>query len=81
MHDFVVPKVGMGITEVDILAWKVSPGDTVHEGDPLVEIESDKTVIVLESDMSGVVRELLYLEEDIVEVGNVICRIEEDSIA
>ena len=78
MHDFVVPKVGMGITEVEIVAWKVSPGDMVHEGDPLVEIEGDKAVIVLESDMSGVVRELLYQKEDIVEVGNVLCRIEKE---
>ena len=78
MHDFVVPKVGMGITEIEIVAWKVSPGDSVQEGDPLVEIEGDKAVIVLESDISGVVRELVYQEEDIVEVGNVICRIEKE---
>ena len=76
MHDFVVPKVGMGITEVEIVAWKVSLGDTVHEGDPLVEIEGDKAVIVLESDVSGSVKEILYQNEDMVDVGSVICRIE-----
>ena len=80
MHDFVVPKVGMGITEVEVAAWKVAPGDSVHEGDPIVEIEGDKALIVLESDISGIVREVLYQEEDIVEVGSIICRIEEDSL-
>ena len=79
MHDFMIPKVGMGITEIEILDWKVKTGDKVTTGDPVVEIESDKAVSILESDVSGMVKEILYHNEDIVEVGSVICRIEEES--
>ena len=78
MHDFLIPKVGMGITEVGITDWMVSIGDTVKKGDPIVEIESEKAVIVLESDVSGSVKEILYQNEDLVDVGSVICKIEED---
>lgn len=78
MHDFVIPKVGMGITEVGIIEWRVGIGDKVKKQDPIVEIETEKAVVVLESDISGSVKEILYQNEDLVDVGSVICRIEED---
>lgn len=78
MHDIVIPKVGMGITEVGIIEWRVSIGDRVKKEDPIVEIETEKAVVVLESDVSGLVKEIVYQNEDLVDVGSVICRIEED---
>ena len=77
-HDFIIPKVGMGITEVEILKWKVEPGDRVSTGDSIVEIDVEKANTVLEADNAGIVKELLVLEGDIVEVGSVICRIGEE---
>jgi pyruvate/2-oxoglutarate dehydrogenase complex dihydrolipoamide acyltransferase (E2) component len=78
MQDFIIPKVGMGITEVVIIEWKVKTGDRVKEGDPVVEIDAEKADVVLEAKVPGVVAEILYQNDDPAEVGSVICRINED---
>lgn len=77
MYNFTIPKVGMGITEVEISEWKVKAGDKVNTGDEIVEIETEKASTVLESNVSGTVKEILYKDGDIVEVGKVVCRIKE----
>jgi pyruvate/2-oxoglutarate dehydrogenase complex dihydrolipoamide acyltransferase (E2) component len=78
MKNVVIPKMGMGTTEVEIMSWKVRVGDHVREEDPLVEIESEKTSIEIASDVNGVVVEILYKEGEDVPVGSVICRIDVD---
>ena len=78
MQDFVIPKVGMGITEVIIIEWKVKPGDRVVAGDPIVEIDAEKANVVLAAKVSGVVAEILFDNDESVEVGSTVCRIEED---
>ena len=78
MYDFVIPKMGMGTTDAEIMKWKVKVGDKVKEGDPIVEVESEKVSIVLESEKSGVVTEILYKNGETVELGSVICRIKEE---
>jgi pyruvate dehydrogenase E2 component (dihydrolipoamide acetyltransferase) len=78
MYDFVIPKVGMGITEVEIVTWKVNIGDRVSEDDPVVEIDAEKGIVELKSDVAGVVKEIVCQNGDIVEVGSTICRIEVD---
>ena len=76
MYDVLIPKVGMGITEVEITRWEVKPGDSVNKGEPLVEISTEKASAVIDSEYSGRIKELLYDEGEMVEVGKVICRIE-----
>ena len=66
---FNLPDVGEGLTEAEILAWKVAPGDTVHINDVLVEIETAKSVVELPSPYEGTVEQLLAAEGDTVEVG------------
>jgi pyruvate/2-oxoglutarate dehydrogenase complex dihydrolipoamide acyltransferase (E2) component len=66
----------MGITEVEISGWKVKPEDSVSKGDPLVEISTEKASAIIDSEYSGKIKELLYDEGEMVEVGTVICRIE-----
>ena len=78
MQDFIIPKVGMGITEVVIIEWKVKTGDRVREGDPVVEIDAEKANVVLEAKVPGLVAEILYRNDEAVEVGSVVCRIKED---
>ena len=75
MHDVIIPKVGMGITEVEISKWEVKVGDVINKGDPLVEINTEKASTVLDSYFSGEVAEILFKPGDMVEVGTVICRI------
>ena len=64
---FNLPDVGEGLTEAEILAWKVAPGDTVHINDVLVEIETAKSVVELPSPYEGTVEQLLAAEGDTVE--------------
>lgn len=77
MYDFIIPKVGMGITEVIITEWRVKIGDTVTRGDPIVEIDAEKGNVVLQSEVSGVVAEICCKKDEQVEIGSVICRIRE----
>jgi len=78
MQELTVPKMGMDTTEVEILKWIVKVGDNVKKGDPIVEIEFEKATTEIESEVSGVIEEILFKEGDIVNVGSVICRIKND---
>ena len=66
---FALPDVGEGLTEAEIVTWKVKPGDTVAVNDVLLEIETAKSLVELPSPYAGVVAELLVAEGDTVEVG------------
>lgn len=68
-----VPKVGMDATEVTIASWLVNLGDVVQKGAPLVELESEKTLFVLESEADGEVAEIVHPQGSTVAVGEVIC--------
>jgi 2-oxoglutarate dehydrogenase E2 component (dihydrolipoamide succinyltransferase) len=77
MKKIVIPKMGMATTEVDILAWKVKEGDYVKPGDIIVEIESEKATVTIESELKGVITKILYKDGDTVPVGEAICEVEE----
>lgn len=66
---FNLPDVGEGLTEAEILAWKVAPGETVTVNQVLVEIETAKSVVELPSPYAGTVLDLLAAEGSTVEVG------------
>ncbi|MFJ4036772.1 dihydrolipoamide acetyltransferase family protein [Microbacterium sp. NPDC090007] len=66
---FVLPDVGEGLTEAEIVQWRVAPGDTVAVNDVIVEIETAKSLVELPSPYSGTVGELLASEGATVEVG------------
>ncbi|MHC5558651.1 dihydrolipoamide acetyltransferase family protein [Kocuria sp. U4B] len=69
---FKLPDVGEGLTEAEILAWKVAPGETVTVNQVLVEIETAKSVVELPSPYAGTVLDLLVPEGGTVEVGTPI---------
>ena len=73
--DIKIPKMGQATVEVEIIAWHVSPGSIVAPGSILAEIESEKTTIELESEVSGVVQEILVEADSETTVGAVVCRI------
>jgi pyruvate dehydrogenase E2 component (dihydrolipoamide acetyltransferase) len=66
---FLLPDVGEGLTEADILVWHVHPGDTVVVNQTIVEIETAKAAVELPSPYAGVVSELLVAEGTTVPVG------------
>ena len=66
---FNLPDVGEGLTEAEIVSWKVKPGDTVAVNQVIVEIETAKSLVELPCPFAGVISELLAAEGDTVEVG------------
>ncbi|GAA1662077.1 dihydrolipoamide acetyltransferase family protein [Microbacterium lacus] len=72
---FLLPDVGEGLTEAEIVSWRVAPGDTVAVNDVLVEIETAKSLVELPSPFAGVVGDLLADEGATVNVGAAIITI------
>jgi 2-oxoisovalerate dehydrogenase E2 component (dihydrolipoyl transacylase) len=70
--EFLLPDVGEGLTEAEIVAWKVKPGDAVVVNQVLVEIETAKSLVELPSPFAGTVSALLVSEGDTVDVGTAI---------
>nr|BFF09648.1 hypothetical protein GCM10025699_09510 [Microbacterium flavescens] len=66
---FVLPDVGEGLTEAEIVSWHVAPGDIVAVNDVLVEIETAKSLVELPSPFAGTVGDLLVGEGETVNVG------------
>jgi Pyruvate/2-oxoglutarate dehydrogenase complex, dihydrolipoamide acyltransferase (E2) component, and related enzymes len=66
---FHLPDVGEGLTEAEIVQWRVAPGDTIAVNDVIVEIETAKSLVELPSPFAGTIGELLAAEGDTVTVG------------
>jgi pyruvate dehydrogenase E2 component (dihydrolipoamide acetyltransferase) len=75
---FNLPDVGEGLTEAEVVAWKVKPGDTVAINDVLCEIETAKSLVELPSPFAGTVTELLVEEGITVEVGTAIIAVSDN---
>jgi 2-oxoisovalerate dehydrogenase E2 component (dihydrolipoyl transacylase) len=71
-NTFKLPDVGEGLTEAEIVTWKVKVGDTVKVNDIVVEIETAKSLVELPSPYAGTVAELLVGEGQTVNVGTPI---------
>jgi pyruvate/2-oxoglutarate dehydrogenase complex dihydrolipoamide acyltransferase (E2) component len=78
MIDIHIPKFGMSTVEVDVTEVLVAPGDRVVVGTPLIQIETEKALAVIESEHAGTVVEVLVTVDEVYEVGDVFCRLEPD---
>jgi 2-oxoisovalerate dehydrogenase E2 component (dihydrolipoyl transacylase) len=76
VKQFRLPDVGEGLTEADIVAWLVKPGDRVTLNQVIVEIETAKAVVELPSPYEGVVTGLLVDEGATVDVGTPIIAVD-----
>jgi len=74
--EFKLPDVGEGLTEADIVSWHVKPGDTIEDGQVIVEIETAKAVVELPSPYAGTVTGLLVSEGQTVDVGTPIIAVD-----
>ncbi|MDQ1643234.1 MAG: hypothetical protein QOJ90_2585 [Actinomycetota bacterium] len=72
VKQFRLPDVGEGLTEAEIVSWKVKPGDTIKVNEVIVEIETAKSLVELPSPFAGVVGDLLVDEGTTVDVGTPI---------
>jgi 2-oxoisovalerate dehydrogenase E2 component (dihydrolipoyl transacylase) len=76
LKEFKLPDVGEGLTEADIVAWHVKPGDQVEVNQIIVEIETAKAVVELPSPWDGTVARLLAEEGQTVDVGTPIIEVD-----
>lgn len=79
MHEIRIPKLGMDTTEAEIKAWLVKIGDRVAPGTPLLEVETEKTDVVIEAQVAGVVREIRAVPGSIVAIGSEVVGLIEES--
>ena len=76
VKQFKLPDVGEGLTEADIVSWKVKPGDRVTVNQVIVEIETAKSLVELPCPFDGVVTDLLVPEGQSVDVGTPIIAVD-----
>ena len=69
ISEFPLPDVGEGLTEAEIVSWRVKPGDIITINQVIVEIETAKSLVELPSPFAGTVESLLVDEGQTVEVG------------
>ena len=77
--DFGMPMLGEVMEEGTIVRWHKRVDEPVQKGEVLLEVETDKATMDVESNTSGVVKELLNEEGDTVPVHTVIARIETEN--
>ena len=76
-RDFILPDLGEGLTEAELISWKVAVGDTVHVDQMVVEVESAKSVVELPCPFAGTVVALHAEAGDTVEAGQALLSVAE----
>lgn len=74
-----LPKMGESVAEATITTWLKAVGDSIEEDEPIVEIATDKVDSEVPAPCSGTVKEILFNEGDVVEVGAVFAIIDSES--
>lgn len=74
--DLIMPKLGESIMEATILKWHKKPGDKVKMDETVLDIATDKVDSEVPSTAEGTISEILYKENDVVPIGQVIARID-----
>lgn len=73
--DLIMPKMGESLTSGTIIKWHKSVGDYVKKDEIIVEISTDKVDTEIPSPAEGIIKEILYKENETVEAGTVIAKI------
>ena len=81
LKTFNLPDPGEGLTEAEIVTWRVKVGDVIKVNDVVVEIETAKSLVELPSPYAGTVLALLVAEGQTVPVGTPIIRVGDPSEA
>jgi pyruvate dehydrogenase E2 component (dihydrolipoamide acetyltransferase) len=74
--EFKLPELGENIDQGDLVRLMISPGTRVSEGQPVMELETEKAVVEVPSSVSGIVKEVRVKEGEKVKVGQVIFTLE-----
>lgn len=76
IQQIVMPQLGESVTEGTIERWLVKVGDNIKKYDPIAEVLTDKVSAEIPSSYSGIIKEILVTEGEIIPVGTPICTIE-----
>ena len=74
--EFKLPELGENISQGDLVRLMIAPGVRVSEGQPIMELETDKAVVEVPSSVGGVVKEVKVKEGEKIKVGQVIFTLE-----
>ena len=66
--DFILPDIGEGIVECELVEWLVKEGETIVEDQPIADVMTDKAMVQIPSMYSGIVEKLYYQQGDIAKV-------------
>lgn len=67
-EDFILPDIGEGIVECEIVEWLVAEGDNIEEDQPVCDVMTDKALVQIPAKYAGVVSKLYYAKGDIAKV-------------
>ncbi len=81
MIEFKLPELGENIEQGDLVRLMIAPGATVNEGQPVMELETDKAVVEVPSSVAGIVKDIRVKEGDKLNVGQVIFTVENGASA
>ncbi|GBL02838.1 dihydrolipoamide acetyltransferase [Glaciecola sp. KUL10] len=81
MTEFILPDIGEGIVECELLEWLVKEGDVITEDQPVAEVMTDKATVQIPAMYSGVVKTLHYKEGDIAKVHEPLFAMDVDGTA
>ena len=76
MHDVVLPELGEGISKATVSFWYFKDGDTVKEGEDLVELATDKATFNLPCPKQGILTRVNFNEGDSVKIGEILAVID-----
>ena len=76
MADFLLPQLGEGVESGDVLEILVAVGDTITDGQDVVELETDKATIFVPTNVAGVVKAINCAEGDTINVGQSVLTVE-----
>ncbi|MEN8779920.1 MAG: biotin/lipoyl-containing protein, partial [Desulfobacterales bacterium] len=79
-RSFKLPDLGEGIHEGEVIAVLVKVDDAVEEGDPILEVETDKASVEIPSPFTGTVQEIMVKAGDVVKVGNLMMTFSDDAV-
>jgi len=74
--EFKLPELGENISQGDLVRLMIAPGTKVSEGQPVMELETDKALVEVPSSVSGIVKEVKVKEGEKIKVGQVIFTLE-----
>lgn len=80
IKDFILPDIGEGVVECELVEWLVAEGDTVAEDQPVCDVMTDKALVQIPAPFPGVISKLYYAKGEIAKVHEPLYAVEVDAV-